>query len=222
VGDARPRGEGVGTKEHRSDVPDAQGKEDDMLRRLLIPLALAVLLGTGLAPARANGPTTVYDQGHYDQPYSFTTKECAVKAKITGHTRGHYKNYNVAGSHGQAFLAHNWYRFREVWTNPANGHKAYADGHGYFREISASHVRGDLWSFLSVETGVPIRVRHTRGGEPLLVDHGRIMKRTLFDTQGDQEPGGEIVHEKVLQVQGDFPFGTGRVGFCQLVRRAVG
>jgi hypothetical protein len=185
-------------------------------------VGLAVLLGGGLAPARANGPTTIHDQAYYNQPYTFTTSDCSVKAKVTGHTRGHYKNYNVAGSHGQAFLSHNWYRFREVWTNPANGRKAYVNGHGYFREVSASHVSGDLWSFLSVETGVPIHVRASKGGRTLLRDHGRIVKRTLFDTQGDHEPGGDIVREKVLQVQGDFPLATGQVTFCQLVRRAVG
>lgn len=193
-----------------------------MLRRLLVPAALVILLGTGLVPAQANGPTTVHDQGYYNQPYSFRFDQCAVKAEVKGHTRGHFKNYNVAGSHGQAFLAHNWYRFREVWTNPANGRKAYVNGHGYFREVSATHVRGDLWSFLSVETGVPFHLRASKGGRTLLTDHGRIVKRTLFDTQGDHSPGGEIVREKVLQVQGDFPLSSGRVGICQVVRRAVG
>ncbi len=45
----------------------------------------------------------------------------------------YFINYNVPGSDGQAFLNHNWYRFRDVLTNPANGRKAYISGRGYFR-----------------------------------------------------------------------------------------
>jgi hypothetical protein len=196
-------------------------QENDMLRRLLIPLVLAALLGMGLAPARANGPTTVYDQGHYDDPYSYKATDCPIKFQVKGHSRGFFRDYNVAGSHGQAFLSHNWYRWHEVWTNPANGHKAYANGHGYFREISAAHVRGDLWSFLSVETGVPFRLRNA-AGRTLVMEHGRIVRRVLFDTLGDQQPGGNVIHDRVLQVQGDFPLSTERVKFCSVVRRALG
>ena len=156
-----------------------------MMKRLLALCftgAMFVCLGT--TPADAREPAgDIYEKGSYNDPYEFKESEelsCGFVFEVKGRSRGFFINYNVPGSDGQAFLNHNWYRFRDVLTNPANGRKAYISGRGYFREVGARHVEGNLWEFDSVETGRPFVVRDA-DKNVVLRDHGKIFITAVFD-----------------------------------------
>ena len=191
-----------------------------MIRRLLFTLILGGLVIPLSAPAHANGPGSVYSRDHFDNPYSFKDDGCGFTFKVKGHARGYEVIRNVVGSRGQAFLDDSHYRFHEVWTNPANGRKAYVHGHAHFKEVSAQHVKGDLWRFLSVTTGRPFVVRNDRG-QVVLADSGRIVEQTLLDTQGDHRPGGELIRSVVLQVQGSYPSHAKDFDFCAMAREVL-
>ena len=120
-----------------------------MMKRLLVLCFTgAMCLSLGAAPAEARQPAgDIYEKGSYNDPYEFEDDSCGFLFEVKGRSRGFFINYNVPDSDGQAFLNHNWYRFRDVLTNPANGRKAYISGRGYFREVGARHVEGNIWEF---------------------------------------------------------------------------
>jgi hypothetical protein len=191
-----------------------------MIRRLLSLLFLGALVVPAGAPAQANGPGSVYSDDHYDEPYSNVDPHCGFPWKIAGHASGHRVVYNVVGSHHQAFLEHDHYRWHETWTNLDNGKKAYAHGHGYFRELSGEHVKGDLWRFLTIDEGVPFAVANAKH-QQVLSDSGRITLRALIDTLGDHQPGGEIKNLYVIDKKGHFPTYAKDFDFCHLARRLL-
>ena len=195
-----------------------------MLKRLTVLFFTgALFLSLGTAPAEAQALRDhVYDQGEYDDPYKFKDDSCAFPFKVKGRAWGSYVNTIVSGSQGEAFLAHNRYRFKEVLTNPANGKKMYVSGRGYFREIEGRHVKGDLWKFDSLESGKPLVVRDANR-KIVLMDHGKIFMTVLYDTLGDRKPGGELVEEKLRKVlYGSFPSREADFDFCVLVTELIG
>jgi hypothetical protein len=195
-----------------------------MVRKLLVLICGAVLggslLGVG-APAQARPHGDVYSAEHYDNPYSFTDDGCDITFEVTGRATGYEVIYNVPGSDGQAFFDDNRYRYREVWTNPANGRKAYVSGHARFREVKAEHVDGDVWRFLSVTTGKPFVVKNDQG-RTVLAEYGRLVLSQLFDTLGDSQPGGEGLDVTVVSSSGNWPTWEPDFDFCALVETVLG
>ena len=194
-----------------------------MLKRLIILIFTGTLLvSLGSAPATATFPRgDIYERGTYDDPYSFVDDECGFAFKVKGRTTGHFITYNVPGSDGQAFLAHDWYFFREKLTNPANGKRMYISGTGYFREVAARHVEGNLWEFDQIDSGRPFVVRNSKG-RIVLIDHGKRESTILFDTLGDSQPGGEFIKDISLKITGSFPSWEPGFDFCRMVRRLIG
>lgn len=190
-----------------------------MFRRLLSVLSLTALVPLWMAPAQATGPGSVYSDEHYDEPYSFVDHHCGFPWKVVGHASGHRVLYNVPGSHHQAFLEHDHYRRHEVWSNPDTGKKAYVHAHGYFRNLSAEHIKGDLWRFLTVDEGVPFAVENARH-QLVLSDAGRITFQALVDTLGDHNPSGEVRRLHAIAVVGHFPTYIG-YDYCKIARRLL-
>ena len=190
-----------------------------MIRRLLSVLCLAALVPLLAPPVQATEAGSVYSNEHYDEPYSFVDHHCGFPWKIVGHAQGHRVIYNVPGSHHQAFLEHDHYRWQETWSNPDTGKLAYAHGHGYFRNLSAEHIKGDLWRFLTVDEGVPFAFENARH-QPVLSNSGRITFQALVDTLGDHNPSGEVKHLYPIDVIGHFPTYIG-YDYCKLARRLL-
>lgn len=193
-----------------------------MLRRLLAILgaALSVVLVSALAPPAAQAkPWEVYDRGHYDDSYAFTDDGCGFPVEVEGRARGHFRIQVVPGSDGQAFLAHDHYRYHETATNPANGKTFTIRGTGTFKERSARHVEGTVWEFTATNVGTPFVVRDG-DGRVVVRDHGKVWLRALFDTLGDGEPGGEVLEQEVVRVRGKHP--SLELDFCAMVTDLIG
>ncbi len=193
-----------------------------MMRRILMLILTGALVGLLAGPAASNGRGSVYERNRYDDPYAYTDKECGFPMEVRGRARGLSVIHNVRGSGGEAFLADNRFRFRDVLTNPRNGKKMYVSGHGRFRERTAEHVEDDVWEFIQVERGRPFVVKNARK-KIVLADHGKVILRQVFDTLGDSQPGGEEVDFEVLRVvRGKFPSYDPDFDFCRLARRLIG
>lgn len=194
-----------------------------MVKKLLVALfASALLVSVGTVPAEAHHPRgDIYEQESYDEDYEFEDSDCGFTFVVKGNTKGRFINYNVRGSDGQAFLNHNWYFYREMLTNPANGKKMYISGTGYFREVAARQVKGDVWEFTAVETGRPFVVRDARG-RIVLMDRGKLVTSALFDTLGDSQPGAEFIKETYRKAYGSFPSLEPDFDFCAMVGRLIG
>ena len=196
-----------------------------MMQKLLVVTCGVVLAGSLLSvapPAQARHPGgDVYSSGPYNVPYKFKAKDCkGLPFKVEGRARGYEVIYNVPGSHGQAFLDDNRNRTREVWTNPANGRQAFVRGKSRFRELSAHHVKGDIWQFRSVTSGAPFIVKNDKG-HVVLAEWGAITLDTTYDTLGDSQPGGDILDDTVVRKQGHWPTWEPDFDFCDLVHKVL-
>jgi hypothetical protein len=192
-----------------------------MIRRslgLMAVTALTLTLVSAPGPAQAV-PFEVYEQGHYDDTYSFEYDDCGFPIEVEGRARGHFRTTVVPDSGGQAFFADDHYRYRETQTNTDTGESLTIWGKGHFKEHTATHVEGDIWEFTATDTGIPFVVVDS-DGNVVLRDHGRITYRALFDTLGDGQPGGELVEEEIVSTRGKFP--SLDVDFCDLVGGLIG
>jgi hypothetical protein len=190
-----------------------------MIRRSLGLMAVTAMTLVLVTPGPAQAkPFEVYEQGHYDDPYSFSYDDCGFLIEGEGRARGHFRTTVVPGSGGQAFFADDHYRYEETQTNAETGDSVTIWGNGHFKEHTATHVEGDVWEFTATDTGTPfVVVDH---GKVVLRDHGKLTVRALFDTLGDGQPGGELISDEVVSVRGKFP--SLEVDFCDLMTELIG
>ena len=66
------------------------------------------------------------------------------------------------------------------------------EGHAVLNEVRARHVAGNVFEFTSIEAGQPFVV-YDSAGNVLLRDRGMVQSHHLFDTGGDDVPGGEVL-----------------------------
>jgi hypothetical protein len=200
-----------------------------MLRRSLTALVAFILAAAALvgvqgpadAGGRSGGPGAVYDQGRYNDTYEFEDEECGIGFVGQGRNKGFFTIYVAEGSNGQAFLIDDHYSYSEVLTNPANGKKMFISGHGRFRELTATHVEGNVFEFIVVDVGTPFVVKDGRG-RTVLKDRGKATFRQVFDTLGDSQPGGNELEFEVVSTKGRFPSLSPDFDFCALVSRLIG
>ena len=197
------------------------------MRKLLVLICGVVLAGSllgtvGAGPGQAQQPRGhVYSSGPYNVPYKFKDKDCkGLTFEVKGRVKGFDVIYNVPGSHGQAFLDDNRSRYREVWTNPANGRKAYVSGKSRFREVKATHLKGDVWRFRSLTSGAPLVVKNDKG-RTVLAEWGVLKLDTTYDTLGDSQPGGEVLDETVVSKRGHWPTWEPDFEFCDIVHKVL-
>lgn len=125
----------------------------------------------------------------------------------------------VHGSGGQAFLGHENVTFRTVYTNADTGAWMVIRGKFLFKEMTATHVEGDIWEFTGMDVGQPFTVEGS-DGNVVLRDRGRVTYRVLFDTLGDGQPGGEVLESEQTGANGPHPGGD--ADFCTVVNDLIG
>lgn len=183
-------------------------------RRMLTVLVtgVALLLGTAsLALA------SIVDRIHYSFTDSFTDEACGIEVEVELEGRGVFMvRQDKPGS--PAFFASNNYSFREVVTNPQTGQWIVVTRKGNFREVKATHVDGDVYLFRAHESGQPFVIEDS-SGRVVYRERGLLVYEILFDTLGDDEPGGEELNFDLVAVRG-FPGAVDDV--CPIVQDLLG
>lgn len=103
-----------------------------------------------------------------------------------------------------AFFLQDNYSSLETFTNTANGKYFTISADGVFQDLKATHVEGSIFEFVSHNVGQPFVVRDM-DGRVVLRDRGAITLTYLFDTFGDDMPGGELVSEPDFRGLGPAP-----------------
>jgi hypothetical protein len=105
-----------------------------------------------------------------------------------------------------AFPVPNQFEFSETWTNVATGKWFVIRGHVLFNEVEATRVEGSIFEFRFVEAGHPFVVEDSEG---TIVErnNGAVQGTYLFDTGGDDQPGGEFIADLDVRISGPH---TGR------------
>jgi hypothetical protein len=181
--------------------------------------AASVLALLSAVPGTAHAKP--FDQGHDSGTFEGVFEECGLTIAEAGEFTVHFIVREVRGSDGQAFLAQDNYEFRAVWTNTANGKWLVVSGQGMFKELTGTHVEGDVWEFTAMDVGQPFLIEDSEGNV-VLRERGRITFRALFDTRGDGQPGGELIEEEITGFSGKFPTVSDDTVFCATVIDLIG
>ena len=195
-----------------------------MLRHVLVNTAVALLvvalLSAPAAQSRLLDPE-VYESGSLHEPFSFDDEECGLPVQVEGELNERYEILAVPGSTGQAFRERRRYSYRKAITNPATGRTMSVSGRGYFREVRATHIEGDIWELVAVETGSPFVVRDAKG-RVVLADRGVMLTRSVQDTLGDGRPSSQELEHELTKTLGAFPSLADDFDYCALVSRLIG
>ena len=160
-----------------------------MKNRVIRTLALAVAL---ICVAAAAAQAAVVEKGRFvDESYGFSY-DCGFPVEVTGVASGNFRLREGTGNDATAFFSLDRVSYREIHTNPQTGAWFSVSGHFANNEVSATRVEGSLFTFKIIKAG-PVAVIEDSDGNLVSRDRGVMRQTILFDTGGDQEPGGTFV-----------------------------
>jgi len=184
------------------------------VRSIVAVITTGVLL-FGSAPAGA----TVFEKGHYSGTDSFSYDDCGFPVQVEVEFSGVFVIREGKHKNETAFFAHDNYSYRETHTNLDTGEFFVIYGNGNFIETKATRVEGSVFEFTGVNAGQVFTVEDS-AGNVVLRDRGSIRETILFDTGGDEVPGGTFIESIDVQVNGPHPGFD--VDFCEIATDLIG
>jgi hypothetical protein len=181
-----------------------------------------IAMGAAAAAAMIAGQpagATVVDRGHYADSYSFSYDDCGFAVDVEGTASGHFRIRAGKGKTATAFFLNDNYSYTETHTNPETGAFLTITGNAVFNEIKARRVSGNVFEFEAVEAGQPF-VLYDSAGNLVVRDRGSLHFHSLFDTGGDNVPGGEFVADLGVDVHGPHP--AFEADFCEIITPLIG
>jgi len=176
--------------------------------------AVAALLVTG-PPAGA----AIFERSVYANHYEFSYDGCGFPVDVAGDVELRYRIRTGTGPDEGAFFQQERYSFTETQTNPETGAFLTIERHGLSNEVKATRVSGSVFEFVAIDAGQPFSL-YDANGDLVLRDRGSIRLRVVFDTLGDDEPGGEVVTEFEPTLHGPHPaFGA---DWCAIITPLIG
>ena len=177
-------------------------------RRHMIGAIAALTLAFAIAaPAQA----AAYSRESYTWTDAWTYDDCGPTVDATVEGSGRISLRTGTGPDDGAFFAHDRFSSREVHVRRSDGKTAIVDVSLLYEETSARRVAGSIFEFSSIMAGT-VTVR-TADGRVVIRDRGVLRETILFDTEGDDVPGGELVALVDRSFHGKFP-GLSTDAFC--------
>lgn len=162
-----------------------------------------VLAAAGAATVLLAAPASaaVVDRGRLvDEPYGFSY-DCGFPVEVSGVASGNYRLREGTGDDAGAFFSLDRISFREIHTNPETGAWFAFSGHFARNEITARRIDGSVFEFRTIKAGVPAVIEDS-AGNLVARDRGVLRFTILFDTGGDDQPGGTFIDLLELDVNG--------------------
>lgn len=171
------------------------------MKHRLARTAMAAALITTLSVAPATmALAQVVERERWSFRDSYTDEICGMEVEIDEEASGLFMiRADRPGS--TAFFASNLFEYREVITNPATGAWLVVRGRGNFREVTATQVEGDVYRFRAQTAGQHF-VIEDQNGKAVYRDRGLLVFEILFDTFGDDQPGGEELSFELVAMRG--------------------
>lgn len=179
-------------------------------------LTATAAVGLALAPAIPadatmfviNDTFEFHDEGSFD--------DCGFTIEFVYDVVGSTSIRTGKGDRDTAFFGRTQIDELETLTNPETGKFFTIEGHFQGQDVKAEHVEGSLFRFVYHEVGQPVVLRNM-DGEVIVRDRGRLAFEDLFDTTGDDVPGGIFVEFLGVRVSGPHPaFLADDAAFCEL------
>lgn len=168
--------------------------------RIGVGLVAAALLASTVA---ASAQATVREKIREEPAWSFV-EDCGFPVEVTGSGTLLIIIREGKNKDRGAFPVLVRFAYSETWTNPATGQWFVIRGHALFNEVEATHVAGSIFRFRFVEAGQPFVVEDS-DGNVVERSRGSLHGAFLFDTQGDDQPGGEWIADLDFRVAGPHP-----------------
>ena len=180
-----------------------------------VVLALATALIVGVSPAGAQ----IFEKGRFSEEFRFTYDDCGFEVSVVRTEQGRYRIRQGTGKTASAFFFQATFSYREVHTNTETGEWFVVRGRAVFNEVKARRVSGTIFKFVAIEAGQPFVVENS-AGEVVMRDRGVIRYTILFDTQGDNVPGGVEIEFLGADVRGPHPGFD--ADFCEIASDLIG
>lgn len=185
-----------------------------LMRRLTVGAVACTVAATALAakPASAtmfeiNTPWSFGDGGQFEDCGRPIDWQLDVSGTISIRTG--------KGKDASAFFAREQSEWFETWTDPATGDVLLTiETRQQIHDVQATRLEGSIFEFTTALTGQPFTVRDGNGNV-LLRDRGRIAFAYVFDTGGDDMPGGTWLYDLGTHVSGPHPGFD--IDLCELV-----
>jgi hypothetical protein len=178
----------------------------------VVVTALALLLGsTSVALAK------IVERERYSFTESFTEELCGIDVEVVAENSGLFM-IRQDKQDSTAFLGSDNFQYREVITNLETGATMVIRGKGNFREVKATHVEGDIYLFRAQTAGQHF-VIESAAGAVVYRERGLLRFEVLFDTFGDDVPGGEVLSAELVAVRGHPGF---QDDICPIVHDLIG
>jgi hypothetical protein len=178
----------------------------------------AVVLAAVLAvPAHS----TIRERGTaVNEEFSY---DCGPTIQVHEVWNGTYRLREGKGESEGAFLLLDLSEAMVTFTHTETGEWYRVHLDGTFNEVKARRVEGSILEFRAVEAGQRFTV-YDSVGNVVMRDRGAIKYRFLFDTGGDDEPGGEWLEFYDFQFAGQHEAGPIIVegGPCALAEHLLG
>jgi hypothetical protein len=189
------------------------------IRRILGTAGVLALAALAAAlPARAG----VILHENFDDSFSEDVEECGMPLHRDFAFRGTTHLRVGKRDLDSLFLLHLRIQRTDTITNPANGKFFVIEGNAVERDIQATPIEGSVFEVTRLEAGQPFVVKDMNG-DVVLRDRGSIRFTLLFDTLGDDVPGGELLADLDVRVSGPHPgFFMDEDQFCGLVEELIG
>ena len=175
---------------------------------------LSVAVGAGLLALAAALPASavMYSREMYEGTATWSYDGCGPVVDATATFSGMYSVRAGTGKDDDAFFAHDTFQFREVHVRASDGKVGVVTGILNWKETRGTRVEGSIFAFSAVFAGQV--VLHDGDGNVVIRDRGTINETILFDTFGDDVPGGEYVDTIASALRGQFP-GLTSDAFCE-------
>jgi hypothetical protein len=171
-----------------------------MRHRMARTLIVAALVAGMSIASTSTSMARIVEREEYSFTESFTEKFCGIEAEFDVEARGRIMiRADRPGS--TAFLLSNIFEYREVITNPDTGNWLVIRGKGNFREVRATHLEGDIYH-LRAQTAGQHFVIENQNGSVVYRDQGLLEFEIVFDTLGDDEPGGQELSFELVEMRG--------------------
>lgn len=168
---------------------------------------------TGSAEAKQWEKTFHYDFVGDPEVIEF----CGIEVTTIFTNQGTFHIRAGKGKNAGTFFVHNNYDISETLTND-DGDFVTLEQNGLYKDVKATHVGGSIFEFVSSEQRL-VTLRNS-AGQTLLNEPGRYVQTYLFDTLGDDEPGGDFL--VLLEERFSPPVQTEEDVFCGLVLAELG
>jgi hypothetical protein len=189
-----------------------------MRPRLAYAGTLAFLVAVACAlPAQA----TVIDRQHYAGSFTESAGICGIPVTHDVEFSGVYHLRVGTGDLDSLFFAVDNYDATDTLTNPANGKFVLIEHNGVLHDTKGTLVGGTIFKATTIEAGQPLTIRDM-SGRVVSRDRGVIRSTYLWDTLGDDTPGGILVKDLGVIVAGPHPmFPFDDATFCAVVKPLI-